>query len=145
MQVSDILRHKGDAVVTVGPDASLEDALRLLGRHRIGALVVTDDRGSVIGILSERDVVAHLAVIGRAGLDSVVRTVMTGSVHTCVPSDTVEQVLAVMTAGRFRHLPVVVDGRLIGIVSIGDAVARRVGELETERAQLTEYLQTGRT
>ena len=146
MQVSDILRHKGTNVVTVVPDTTIEDAVQALGTHRIGALVVSDgSAGGVAGILSERDVVAHLAAVGRAGLDSTVAAVMTREVRTCSPADSVESVMSTMTEGRFRHLPVVVDGRLAGIVSIGDAVERRVNELETERALMHDYLQTGRT
>jgi len=145
MQVSDILRHKGTAVLTVHPETSVEDAVQMLGNNRVGALVISEDGTSIDGILSERDVVAHLAAVGRSGLDSTVATVMTRQVQTCVPGDTVEQIMSVMTEGRFRHLPVVIDGGLAGIVSIGDAVERRVNELETERAQLHDYIQTGRT
>ena len=145
MQVSDILRHKGTTVSTVPPTASIEDAVRLLGTQRIGALVVSEDGRSVDGILSERDIVAHMAAVGRSGLDSTVATVMTRNVQTCEPQDPVEDIMSTMTEGRFRHLPVLVDGALGGIVSIGDAVERRVRELETERALLTDYIQTGRT
>jgi len=145
MQVSDILRHKGTTVSTVPPTASIEDAVRLLGTQRIGALVVSEDGRSVDGILSERDIVAHMAAVGRSGLDSTVATVMTRNVQTCEPQDPVEDIMSTMTEGRFRHLPVLVDGALGGIVSIGDAVERRVRELETERAQLHDYIQTGRT
>lgn len=144
MRVSDILRHKGAAVTTITPSATIEEAIRLLGEHRIGAVVVADGAVVVAGILSERDIVGHLAAEGRDGLDHSVSSVMTSDVQTCQPDDTVEQIMAVMTAGRFRHLPVVVDGALTGIVSIGDAVERRVSGLETERAQLTDYIQTGR-
>jgi CBS domain-containing protein len=145
MQVSDILRHKGTEVATVTPDATVEEAARILGNRRIGALVVSEDGRGVDGILSERDIVAHLASVGRTGLDSTVATLMTRHVYTCAPQDTIEDVMSVMTQSRIRHLPVIVDGALGGIVSIGDAVERRVNELETERAQLTDYLQTGRT
>jgi len=89
--------------------------------------------------------VAHLAAVGRTGLDSTVATVMTRDVRTCTPGDALEDVMAIMTAGRFRHLPVVADGELAGIVSIGDAVERRVSELETESARMHDYIQTGRT
>lgn len=145
MQVSDILRTKGDAVTTVAPDDRVEVAARLLGAHRIGALVVSADGASVDGIISERDIVAHIAALGAEALDSTVGAIMSRSVITCDPGDTVEQVMAVMTQRRFRHLPVVVDGELRGIVSIGDAVARRVAELESEQELMRDYLRTGRT
>jgi len=145
MQVSDILRHKGAAVFTVHPETTVEDAVQMLGANRIGALVVSEDERSVAGIVSERDVVAHLAAVGRGGLDSTVATLMTREVRTCTPQDSLEDVMAVMTNGRFRHLPVLVDGALVGIVSIGDAVERRVSELETESARMHDYIQTGRT
>lgn len=145
MQVSDILRTKGDAVTTVAPDDRVEVAARLLGAHRIGALVVSADGASVDGIISERDIVAHIAALGAEALDSTVGAIMSRSVITCDPGDTVEQIMAVMTERRFRHLPVVVDGELRGIVSIGDAVARRVAELESEQELMRDYLRTGRT
>ncbi|MBX7070474.1 MAG: CBS domain-containing protein [Microthrixaceae bacterium] len=145
MQVSDILRHKGAAVTTVSPGATLEDAARLLDEHRIGALVVSVDGRTVDGILSERDIVTHIAAVGGAALLSSVADVMTREVHPCAPGDALEQVMSVMTESRVRHLPVMVDGTLSGIVSIGDAVARRLNELETESAQMLDYIQTGRT
>lgn len=145
MQVSDILRHKGSNVTTVTPTATVEEAARLLGAHRIGALVVSDDGRTVDGVISERDIVSHLAAVGRDGLDSTVATLMTRDVHTCAPSDGLETIMATMTSSRVRHLPVLVDGALGGIVSIGDAVERRVSELEAESAQMLDYLQTGRT
>lgn len=145
MQVSDILRHKGTDVTTVRPETTIEHAVGVLGTRRIGALVVSDDGRTVDGVVSERDVVAHLAAVGRTGLDSTVATVMTRDVRTCTPGDALEDVMAIMTAGRFRHLPVVADGELAGIVSIGDAVERRVSELETESARMHDYIQTGRT
>ena len=144
MRVTDILRHKGGAVATVAPFATIEEAARVLGERRIGALVVSDDGETVAGILSERDVVAHLAAVGREGLDSTVAAVMTQNVQTCGPQDSIEQLMRTMTSGRFRHLPVVIDGKLSGIVSIGDLVARRLDELETETGRLHDYIQTGR-
>ncbi len=144
MRVTDVLRHKGGAVATVAPFATVEEAARLLGERRIGALVVSEDGETVAGILSERDVVAHLAAVGREGLDSTVAAVMTQHVATCSPQDSIEQLMRQMTAGRFRHVPVVVDGRLAGIVSIGDLVARRLDQLETEAGRLHDYIQTGR-
>lgn len=145
MQVSDILRHKGTTVTTVPPSATVEEAVQLLGTHRIGALVVSHDGAAIDGILSERDVVAHLAAVGRTGLDSTVATVMTREVRTCGPTEALEDIMSTMTQSRLRHLPVLIDGSLAGIVSIGDAVERRVSELETESARMHDYIQTGRT
>lgn len=144
MRVSDILRHKGTEVATVLTSSSIDEAIRMLAAHHIGALVVSDDSSSVKGVLSERDIVAHLAAVGSGGLETAVSDVMTSEVQTCCPTDSVESVMARMTEFRFRHLPVVVDGELRGIVSIGDAVERRMSALETERAQLHDYIQTGR-
>lgn len=144
MRVADILRHKGSTVTTVASSATLEEVVAILGRERIGALVVTDDGTSVMGIVSERDVVGHLAAAGRDGLDAAVDTIMTREVCTCAPEDAIEDLMTTMTNGRFRHVPVVVDGALGGIVSIGDLVARRLDELETESALRHDYIQTGR-
>ena len=132
MRVTDILRHKGGTVTTVAPSATVEDAARILGDRRIGALVVSEDGETVAGILSERDVVAHLAAVGRDGLDSMVSAVMTRQVTTCSPQDSIEQLMRQMTAGRFRHLPVVVDGRLAGIVAFL-LIERRLRELVPRR------------
>lgn len=144
MRVSDILRHKGTEVVTVAPTTSVEAATRLLGERGIGALVVSTDGRQVAGIVSERDVVRHLASVGRDGLDASVADLMTTAVRTCEPGQSLDELMASMTEGRFRHMPVVVDGSLAGIVSIGDVVARRVAELEDESARLHDYIQTGR-
>lgn len=144
MRVSDILRHKGADVATVPPSTTIAEAVAELGRRRIGALVVTDDGVSVAGIISERDVVGHLAAQGRDALDADVTTIMTVDVATCAPDDAIESLMTTMTNRRFRHVPVMVDGRLAGIVSIGDIVARRLAELETESALMHDYIQTGR-
>jgi CBS domain-containing protein len=144
MRVTDLIRRKGGGITTISPDASLTEAAHELTTHRIGALVVTTDGRSIAGILSERDIVRHMAERGGDGLGDPVTAAMTSAVRTCAPTDTVEELMEVMTEHRIRHLPVVTDGALAGIVSIGDVVKHRVEALEEERQQLTEYIQTGR-
>ncbi|MEZ5322386.1 MAG: CBS domain-containing protein [Microthrixaceae bacterium] len=144
MLVADVLRHKGTAVTTVSPSASLAEIATVLSRQRIGAVVVSGDGTTPDGILSERDIVRHLADHGGDALHAEARSVMSPDPMTCAPGDSIELVMETMTNSRNRHLPVMVDGRLAGIVSIGDAVARRVAELETERSQLHDYIATGR-
>lgn len=139
--VQDILRSKGSDVQRIGPDATLSEAVTALHDHRIGALVVSSDGSDLVGIMSERDIVRGLATSGRDVLDASVASVMTSTVETCVPEDSIAVVMARMTTGRFRHLPVVVDGELLGVVSIGDVVKHRVGELELEARQLLEFIQ----
>lgn len=144
MLVSGVLGHKGDAVVTVAPGATVADAVALLHRHRIGALVVSGDGRAVEGILSERDVVRGLADGGPALLERAVAELMTPDPVCCHLDDSIEDLMAVMTHRRFRHLPVQEEGRLIGLVSIGDVVLQRVQELESEKQVLHDYLSQGR-
>lgn len=144
MLVSGVLGHKGDNVVTVAPAATVSDAVALLRRHRIGALVVSDDGRNVRGILSERDVVAGLADEGPGLLGRTVAEVMTPDPICCHLDDTIEDLMGVMTRRRVRHLPVERDGQLIGLVSIGDVVLQRVQELESEKQVLHDYLSQGR-
>ena len=137
--IARVLSSKGHEVATIGVDATLTDAVALLRERGIGALVVSDgDR--VLGMLTERDVVRHLADGGTAALSLRVEQVMTAPVTTCTSTDTTDQLMAVMTEGRFRHLPVVDDGALVGIVSIGDVVKWRIEELRTEAAALSGYV-----
>lgn len=138
MIVKQILAMKSgsDAVVTVRSDASVAEAARLLSERRIGAVVVSDDGTSADGILSERDIVRELGAQGAAVLDRRVSDLMTAKVITCRPGDAVRDVLEQMTQGRFRHLPVIEDGRMIGVVSIGDAVAARLRQLSADRDAL---------
>jgi CBS domain-containing protein len=144
MQVQGILADKGNDVATVAPDITVRDAVGQLRDRGIGALVVSADGRSIDGIVSERDVVRHLAD-GPEVLDVEVRTVMTSDVYTCAPIDTVDQLMALMTEHRIRHVPVVDDeGHLLGIVSIGDVVKQRLGDLEGENRALVEYIQHGR-
>lgn len=137
--IARVLSSKGHEVATIGVDATLADAVAQLRERGIGALVVADG-DQVLGMLTERDVVRHLADGGAAALDLRARQVMTSPVTTCTPADTTDQLMAVMTEGRFRHLPVVDDGRLVGIVSIGDVVKWRLEELRTEAAALSGYV-----
>jgi CBS domain-containing protein len=138
MNVDGILRSKGATVITIRPDASIRDLVRGLRDERIGAMVVSEDERSVVGIISERDVVRGLADHGPRVLDLRVAELMTRAVVSCRPQDTVKQVMAQMTSRRIRHLPVVTDGVLRGIVSIGDVVKNRLEEVETETNVLRE-------
>ncbi len=140
MRVKDILAKKGADVATVDPDATIAEAVALLRRHRIGALVVSVDGLGIDGILSERDVVGALATMGADLLTAAVRQIMTAQVLTCEPGDELRTLAITMTDRRFRHMPVAVNGRLAGIVSIGDVVKYRVDELQTEHDQLVDYI-----
>lgn len=140
MTVASILKHKGSDVVTVQAGHRLRDAVQTLRKHRIGAVLVTGPGHRVLGILSERDIVAALADGGNAALEGPVDDFMTASVRTCRPTDSIETVMEVMTAGRFRHLPVVEGGELMGIISIGDVVKRRIDGIEHEAEALRRYI-----
>jgi CBS domain-containing protein len=142
MNVETILRTKGRDVATIGPDATIGDAVAILKTRRIGAIVVSRDGRSVEGILSERDIVHALADQAAALLGQKVSKLMTRNVMTCAPGDTVEEIMGQMTNGRFRHLPVMNDGRLCGIVSIGDLVKNRLEEVEHEASSLREFITT---
>lgn len=142
MTVKAILSRKGGDVVTIAPTANLAAAVQLLAERRIGAVVVTGPDDRVAGILSERDIVRTLAARGPAALDDNVAAVMTRKVTTCTESDTVAFIMERMTAGKFRHLPVVEQGRLVGVISIGDVVKFRVEEIEGETNALREYIAT---
>lgn len=141
MRVTEVLRRKGGTVVTIPPDRGVRELLALLADQGIGAVVVSDDGARVAGIVSERDIVRRLHEDGDGILDRAVREIMTEDVHTCGPQDSVDELMAVMTARRIRHLPVLVDGRLVGLVSIGDVVKHRIEEVQDERDQLSSYLQ----
>lgn len=141
MKISDVVKRKGDTVITVRSDASVTALLDLLAEHRIGAVVVSDGDGAVEGIVSERDIVRHLQKSGPSVLDLTVAAIMTSNVHTCVPEDELGALELTMTEHRFRHVPVVVDGRLTAIVSIGDVVKHRMTDLQAERDQLSAYIQ----
>ena len=142
MQISQLLRHKGREVATIPGSESVRTALGLLAEKGIGALVVSSDGSAVEGIVSERDVARGLHDHGAGLLAEPVSSVMTAQVHTCVPGAGVEELARTMTEHRVRHVPVVDGGALVGIVSIGDVVKARLDELEEERAQLVDYIQT---
>ena len=140
MLIGEVLRRKGSDVATVAPEATISEVLELLARHGVGALVVSSDGSTVAGIISERDVVRAMAVDGRDVVDRSAAEVMTREVVTCSETATIDQLMDEMTERRFRHVPVTEDGRLVGIVSIGDVVNARVRTLETETRQLTNYI-----
>ena len=140
MQVSVLLLAKGSAVVTVGPDASTVDVVATLAHHRFGAVVVSADGRRIDGVLSERDVVRALAQHGAAALDEPVSRWMTREVVSCGPDTTVEELMTTMTERRIRHVPVVVNGELAGVVSIGDVVKDRISTLEYETEVLHQYI-----
>jgi CBS domain-containing protein len=142
VQIAQLLRRKGQEVATVDRDATVATALGLLAERGIGALVVSPDGRAIDGIVTERDVVRALPERGAALLDDPVSAVMTAEVRTCVPTASVHDLARTMTDHRIRHVPVVEDGRMVGIVSIGDVVKARLDELEEERAQLVDYIQT---
>jgi len=141
MTVRAILDAKGRQVVSIGADAKLSSAVKTLSERRIGALLVMAG-GKIEGILSERDIVRELGERGPAVLDEPVRAVMTAKVMTCRRSDTVAFLMERMTEGKFRHLPVVEDGQVVGLISIGDVVKHRVMEYETEQEALRDYIAT---
>jgi CBS domain-containing protein len=143
MIVATILRGKGANVVTARPESTISEISKLLHDAKIGAVIVSSDRVRVDGILSERDVVRAIAANGEAALTMSVAEVMTCEVVTCAPSDNVAHLMAQMTAGRFRHMPVIDEGALIGIVSIGDVVRVRVEEIENEAEALRTYVTQG--
>jgi CBS domain-containing protein len=140
MNVEGILKAKGSRVVTITPRETVARAVAVLAGENIGALIVSTDGQRVEGVLSERDVVHGLARDGAALLDRTVESVMTRNIYTSAPGDAVDRLMSQMTDRRIRHLPVVVDGRLRGIVSIGDVVKSRLDEIERETEALREYI-----
>ncbi len=142
MHISDVLHSKGFAVVTVDPSTTITVLLAKLAEHNVGAAVVLED-DRIAGIVSERDIVRQLHTRGHAMLELSVSDIMTRAVRTCAPEDTLDSVSVTMTELRARHLPVVVDGHLAGIVSIGDVVKSHIAELEHDREQLTAYISQG--
>jgi CBS domain-containing protein len=142
MTVKAILDAKGRDVVTVEPTMTLAEAARLLSEKRIGAVVVTKAGAKIAGILSERDIVRQIGLRGAAALDESISTAMTAKVKTCQEGHTVNQVMEIMTRGRFRHLPVEREGMLAGIVSIGDVVKQRIEDVEREAEEIRHYIAT---
>jgi CBS domain-containing protein len=144
MSVAHIIAHKGSGVVTATPDDSVAQVSAILSENRVGAVVVTGGSGRAIaGIVSERDIVRALATRGRAALDLPVSEIMTRDVVTCAPADSILSLMNVMTERRIRHVPVVIDGRLAGIVSIGDVVKQRIEDAEREAAEMKRYIAEG--
>jgi len=142
MTVSIILAAKGREIVTIEPSATLKSAVALLAERRIGAVLVLGADNRIVGILSERDIVRAVAEAGAAALEEPVSQSMTRKVSTCTESETIASLMERMTAGKFRHLPVVDQGRLVGIVSIGDVVKHRLQEMERDSAAMRDYIQT---
>jgi CBS domain-containing protein len=143
MKVEAVLQGKGREVVTIPPTLSVAEAVDVIHKRRIGAVVVVDEDRDTLGIFSERDLVRGIAEVGRQVLDLPVSEVMTMVVHTCTRNHTVAEVMGMMTRRRIRHIPVVEDGELVGIVSIGDAVKARIAETELEANALKEYITAG--
>jgi CBS domain-containing protein len=143
MNVASILKVKGKSVATARPEDTLESIAQKLASRKIGAIVIVGEGGNVVGIISERDIVRAVAEQGAASLQQPVSNVMTRSVMSCNESSTLDQMMAVMTQGRFRHVPVIEEGALVGIVSIGDVVKHHIAEVEMEVTAMRDYLATG--
>jgi len=142
MRIAEVLRKKGTEVATIAPDATVTDLLAVLAEKNVGALVVVENE-RIVGIVSERDVVRRAHERGAAILSAGVSDIMTTDVATCDPNETVDHLTVLMTQRRIRHVPVVQDGRLVGIVSIGDVVKNRMDELEQAQEQLQAYIVQG--
>lgn len=140
MNVASILKQKGGEVVTAPATATTAEIAALLHRHRIGAVLVVDPKGAIEGIVSERDIVSAIARGGPQVLNRPAGEVMTRDVHTCAPGDSIYELMNVMTDHRIRHLPVVENGQLRGIVSIGDVVKQRIAEVEFEADEMKRYI-----
>ena len=143
MHVQQILNYKGRSVVAVAPGSTVGDAAKLMAERRIGAVLVRDEAGVVAGILSERDVVRGMAAAGGDCATLTVDALMTRDVEYCTPEDTIDQLMQVMTERRFRHLPVMERNVLVGMISIGDVVKYRIGEIEHEAEAMRAYIAAG--
>ena len=143
MNVATILKLKGRSVATAKPDNTLQEIAAKLAQKRIGAIVVVGENGHVDGIISERDVIRAIGEGGAAALQKQARDVMTANVVSCSEASALDELMDLMTTGRFRHLPVMEDGNLVGIVSIGDVVKNHVAEVEMEASSMRSYLATG--
>jgi len=140
MHVAAVIKRKGTNIVTIAPDHTIAEGAGLLTANRIGAVLVVDSRGDIAGIISERDIVHGLAKHGAKALDMKVETLMTRDVLRCNPQDTIANIMSIMTQRRIRHLPVVENGKLVGIISIGDVVKQRLDETELEVETLRGYV-----
>jgi len=144
MTVASILGHKSGATIyTCHPDETITSVTQVLTKHRIGAIFVVDDNDTLLGIISERDVVRLIAKDGEKALKELVSDAMCSNVATCLPSDTVTMLMGLMTENRVRHVPVVVDGKIEGVVSIGDVVKARIEAAEREAAEMMQYISSG--
>lgn len=140
MRVGDLLKTKGDKVISIPADCNVGTAVAVLCEHKIGAAVVLNKDGSLAGILSERDVTRGLGAEGAAILEQPVANLMTAKVKTCKPEDTMDAIMREMTSGRFRHMPVIKDGEICGVISIGDVVKSRIDDLEHEADAMRQYI-----
>jgi CBS domain-containing protein len=140
MAVSEILSDKGNAVITASPDDTIGGVAKTLAERKIGAIVVTENDGMTCGIISERDVVRQVAKNGASALDQPISSCMTAKVISCAPDDTIDSLMEKMTAGKFRHLPVIDGKKLVGIISIGDVVKRKIEQAERDAADLKQYI-----
>jgi CBS domain-containing protein len=143
MNVASILKAKGRTVTTARPDTTVRDIARKLHDRRIGAIIIVGDNGDVDGIVSERDVIRAIAENGAAALSDPVSAIMTRNVVSCHETSHIDELMEMMTEGRFRHLPVIEDGHLVGVVSIGDVVKNHVAEVQMEVSSLRNYVATG--
>jgi len=143
MIVRTVLKHKGDRVITVASTDRIDDVCRVLSDNRIGAAPVCGPDGALVGMLSERDIVLSLARAGGACLDLTAADLMAQEIVTGTPEDSIDDIMVLMTEGRFRHLPIIDKGTLAGIISIGDVVKARIAEIELERDAMKQYIATG--
>ena len=144
MTVASILSHKsGSKLFSCKPSDSIEEIAQVLSEHRIGAIFIIDDKGKLAGIVSERDIVCSIASDGADVLTNTAADIMTKNVVTCLPSDTVTMLMGLMTENRVRHIPVVVDDKVEGVISIGDVVKARIAAAEREAAEMMQYISSG--
>ena len=142
MKVENILNVKGADIIKAAKGDSIHETAKLLRENRIGAVLVDDGAGGIAGIISERDIIGGLAQNGNGCLDMTVDSLMTTNVHVCAPTDTVDEVMSLMTERRIRHLPVTEGSTLVGLISIGDVVKHKIAETEQEAAALRDYITT---
>lgn len=140
MRVADLLKNKGDNIISIPAECSVAEAVKVLCDNKIGAAVVLDKEGNLAGILSERDLCRGLGAEGASLLDQPATSLMTAEVMTCTPDDTVDAIMRTMTEGRFRHMPVMKNGQLCGVISIGDVVKSRIDDLEHEANAMRQYI-----
>lgn len=140
MTVAAILAEKGSDVITAKRTDNVTHIIHLLAKHKIGSIVVVNDDGAICGIVSERDIVRDIAVTGALALDAEVSECMTESVISCSSHDTITRVMEIMTENRFRHMPIIENGKLLGLVSIGDVVKRKIQDAEQEAEDMRSYI-----